>query len=967
MNNFNFWKNWHWELRFPYLFLLLLAVGATLIGVYHYFTGFDYTLRWETISALQSVDTSIMPFTKLLKNFSTDVNGYLLTEKFDASTPYLNHQAAAAALFFLACCLIFFLTIITTVKRLVYYAGILLLMLFMGGLNLDLLGVFSETSNYLLIITLAIFGISTYTFHAFWTTATFSLRLLVFTGIVAGLGAFIYTTSAYPPVATTLLLVNNASTGLFIASLLFMLLIAYENVHALLWLTTQAPAPERRYGFWPFFVIGLLYMLNLLLLFFKTSELFDLGLIYLDAFLILMLSIITGFWGLPRREHHYRKFFPFAPTASFLYLIGVVLTVLSIGYAFATANDPLIAAYDSVIVMMHLAYGFIFFIYILVNFGRLLSQKLAVHRIVYDPKRLPFFTVYLMGTILLMALLFRANFYVYDQVLAGYYNYMGDLYKATGDDMLAEQFYLEGSVYEHYNVKSNYSLAGIYRERNHINTEINFLKEALQKRPSEKVFARLANMYTSKDLFFEQQFVLNQALDTFPKSPQLNNNMALLYTQTNITDSVVYYLSVAEANASNQVKDVVQNNLLATYILTGLQEPAMELAEEHKKAKYLPLKSNVTLLYQLTGNTTKETEEIYEPADSTLHDQEFALFYNSVLQNPAKADTNTIATINSLLARPQNQLYDEDLTLLKAIIQQYNHMPNEAKGTLENLSAFSQNSAGYYLDVLGLWMLEKEQYLDAANYFRKSKETGYLPAFMHHAQALALAGKPVEAQIAVNKIYESSDKELINEALKVSELIGLESAEVIAQPSDSMKVQYLMVNRNNLIPLEVTELVRSIKNPELKLIAQKEQAAYLVTHGQPEEAQKLLASLRKNLKESELLSDVNLLQAELWAKNKNYEALKQVDQFYFSEADKPFTIYFKALLAEQANKPKEAQQLYDQIIKKAPYHEQGVLAAAQFYNDKLKQRMQAYEILLAGVTYNPFSAEMMKAYTLQSL
>ena len=49
------------------------------------------------------------------------------------------------------------------------------------------------------------------------------------------------------------------------------------------------------------------------------------------------------------------------------------------------------------------------------------------------------------------------------------------------------------------------------------------------------------------------------------------------------------------------------------------------------------------------------------------------------------------------------------------------------------------------------------------------------------------------------------------------------------------------------------------------------------------------------------------------------------------------------------------------------YDEETVLAAANFFDSYKPEGQQAYNILLSGITYNPYAAELQKAYALESL
>lgn len=957
-----FWKDWGADIRYPYFFLLLLTLVATGLGIYHYLTGDSATVQWVTDVHLQATDATLHAFERMLAAFEIPINGYLATEQFDASLPQVNYPASYFYLGLLSVALVFYLAIASTFSRRIYLGAMLFLMLFLASFNLDLLGIFSVTSKYGLILALSLLAGVSYAFQAFFPHARFTLRILAITVVVVILGAFVFIRSSYSSPVTALHLVNYASVGSLIASVLFILLIAYENVHALLWVNAQARNPANRFGLWQFMLICLLYLLNLLLLYFRSIGLLQMDIFYLDAFVVLFFSAMVGLWGLRDREQHYRRLFPFAPGGAYLYLVLATITFLNIGYAFATANDPLIAAYNDIIVYTHLAFGSVFFIYVVFNFGRLISQKLRVYRVVYDPKRLPFYTVYLMGSILLLALLLRADLYLLNQTTAGYHNYMGDLYKAAGNHLLAERFYVEGSVYEHYNVKSNYALAGLYREQNRPTDEANALKEALRKRPKEKIYVRLANVYAGRENFFEQLFILQQGLQQFPQSSHLLNNMALLYARTDVQDSVAYYYDRAQYFAPNE--ETIQSNRLSFLLKNGYTEEAVRLADV--SSNHLPLRSNSMLLKQIRQEPI-QAQPPQVPVGEPLTPEQFALFYHTHLHQIHHTDTAVVRQIDEYLRLPENTIYDEDLTLLKAAVLQYNGQPAAAKATLENLAGISNATAPYYRDVLGLWMMEQDLYRAAAAYFEQSKDAGYPQAFLHHAYALGLSGRKEEAIEETRKVFVSNDSLRVEEAQYLFYLLHLGTPQALAAP-DSAKVQYLALHRTSLSEPDMVALVQSVREPALIPHAALEQVRYYLQGDNLPAAQQTLQGVQSAQSvDSALLSRANLLQAEVWLRNREYEALRSIGQRYFTPQDRKELLYFEAALAEANNQHKEARTLYDRLVVALPYNEEGLLAAGEFYSTKLKDDLGAYNILLNGIIYNRYSVRLYKAYILKSV
>lgn len=960
----NFWQNQPASLKYPYLLLLVLALVAAGLGLYHYFSGDDAMIKWVTVPNLQPVDAYIDQFQVAQQQFNIKANGYLLTERFDTSLPFINVQAAYFYLVLLALCLVFFLAAASMLKRWTFLGAMVLLMFFLVTVNLEGLGLISRAKSFILLPVMFGLALPAYAFQAFYPNISFPKRLAVFTFIIAALSVFIFTQSKYVPDATVLHLVNHGTQAVLVASVLFIAWVAYENINFLVWINTQARNPASRFGLWQFMLVSLLYLANLALIYLEEAGVYDLDLIYLDPFIILFLSALAGFRNLRKREEVYGGLVNFWPGAAFLFLVFATLTFLNIGYAFATANDPMIEGYNSVITYIHLAIGSLFFLYVMVNFGRLLGQKLQVFKVIYDPKKLPYFTVYLMGSIAIAALFAKTQAYTYSQLKAGYYNYLGDLYKVSGEEILSHRFYQEGSIFDHHNIKSNYSLAGISREKNFRSTEIVYLKEALLRGPNEKIYARLSSMFNEKEYFFEQQFTLKEAVKKFPNSAKLNNNMALLYNKTSILDSVLYYYSVAEALDKNE--PAIQSNKLAFLIKTGLPAEAKKIVEANANTEYVPLQSNAVLLQHLTGQETPKPE--WPTPDTEFNPATFARLYHTVLNRLHTKDTAAISHLNRYQEKPENATYAEDFALLKGALQQYNNQPLLARETLENLTRTSAHGTGYYQDIIGLWMLKYGLYQTAADYFAKARNNGFPEAPLHEAWALAFAGKKTEALTAVRPLLTSDNPDAAKEATQLLVLLETSPEQALSFKDEAHKVQFIKVQ-----PLSETidfmPLLATFQNPEQKAAAENALVERYVQQNNLPLAQQFLATLKSETgAKTPAQAERNRLQANLWSKTGNLSALKQnLEKLYLEPEFASEKIYYGALIAENEKQTAKAKTLYNQVEKALPYHETAILAASRFFRDKVKDDLRAYNIIMTGITFNPFSAPLYKAYVLQSL
>ncbi|AKD03394.1 hypothetical protein POKO110462_05435 [Pontibacter korlensis] len=965
MSKIKFWQGWDTYTRYPYLFLLLLGILSLLLAVYFYFTGEATAIAWDKVTDMQVVPMPVHEVSGLLENFTLSADGYLLFEQYDVALPQVKGSVAALVLAVLAICLVFYAAAISTMRQLPYFGGILLLMLFLATFNFDLLEVFGGAGQTMLLVSIVMLAISSYAFQAFWPNTSFILRVVAMLGVVAVLGLLIYSEAAFPTELVTLHLVSYSSIGLLVASVLFMLWVSYENINALLWINTQAKTPERRFSMWQFLLISLLYLSSLLLLYLRHTGYVDAEVIPLNPYLVLLLSAVAGFWGMRQREAFYGRLFSFHPTGGILYLVFATITFLSIGYAFATANDSLTLLYGNLIIYTHLTFGFGFLVYVMFNFGRLLEQRLPVYKVVYEPKSFSLFSFFILSLVLCVVLIMRTQYRSYFQAQAGYYSYIGDLYRASGNDILARRFYEESDVFDNGNVKANYSLAAMHRKDQQRNQEILRLKAALERRPNAKLYVRLANLYDEKQYFFEKLYVLQEGAEQFPENSEIYNNLALLYSETSVQDSTEYYFNLAQENSPNN--DQVRSNRLAYYTRQAMLEPAKAVLEESIKGKYKTLRSNQAVLRQLLGMDPQDKEHFMP--DSLKEVEDFTLFYNQTISRLSEGDTTRLKPINDYLGSPGNQIFFSDLLYLKGLVHHYNGLPREGRRLVENLALQMESERGYYYNTLGLWMLEEKNNRAAAAYFKQAKDRGYMQAYLSHGYALALAHQPEEAVAALEEVAYTQNEAALAVAHGLATLLRQDLQTVLQEGSDKDKLQYLLTYLPTLSLDQINAMANSIEEKDLKRHAMVARVEYLLGQKRWKAAYNAIqeaSALQRP--EGNLRSTLNLQQLRLWLYTEKYDLLNdRLGKLYLTDRDKRMSFYFKARIAEARGRTEEAASRYEQAIKMLTYDEETLLAAADFFRKYKPGDEKAYNILLSGITYNPYSAQLHKAYALESV
>ncbi|WP_126546755.1 tetratricopeptide repeat protein [Hymenobacter amundsenii] len=953
-------SRWPW----PLLLLALCAGLAAGLAGWHYFTAEDAVLPLRPVAQLTPVPLTVAEVAVGLARLPVQANGYLLTQTYDVAGPFLRPGAALGLVVLLGVALAYFLAAASSLARPAFVAGMALVIFLLMSLNADLLGVFVTGKQYVLLVALAALVGPAYYFHAFRPDVSFGRRLGTFAFLVTGLGLLVFLRNPNPADYTALHLSAYFTVAGAVAFGLLVLWVGFENVHGLLWLNTQADTPAGRYGLWPFLLAAGLYLGALLLYYLNQSQLLVLPGLYLDPYLLLLPAVVVGWLGQRRRAATYADWVP-PGAATVLYLVLVLLAAATLGYALATTNDPLLQAGRDFTALVFLGLGTAFLVYVLLNFGPLLRQKKAVHRVVFEPRRFPFYAMYALGLVVVVAVSLRNNFFVLDQVQAGSFNNLGDLARweseLAPDDLsralVAERYYAESDDLDQHNHKASLGRAALYRFRLQRQNEINILRRALDRRPSPRLTLRLAALYNEPRDFFDRLAVLRAGLQAHPANAALNADLAQLYSRSSLTDSVAFYRARAAATAPNN--PTLAANELAYRIQQQQWAAAAELVEATGSNASPAFQSNALVLAQLTGQPG--TANVLPPDTTTSLDAtNFALLYHDGLARATRHDTTLLPLLPALAANPANAAYLDQLTLLRAFSQHYGGRPVAAQNALLPLATGSGAGTAYYQQLQGLWLLDQHLPAPAAGRLHEARENGAPEAALPEAYALALTSQPDSARQVANQAAPGLTRRLLQAALDP------ELRTTYSQAPDSVQAQYLVLRGDELPATALLPAAAAITSPALRQVALLAQLPRALNAGQ-------LVPVGQTLDQTAPAvgavgaSPWNVLRGELYVRGRQWPQLRDlVQKGVFAGFDTFQRLYFRATLAEADQQPKEAGRLYAQLVQQAPFVENGLVAAAAFHT-RQGDASAAYNVLLRGIEYNPQSVPLLKAFVLSAV
>ena len=752
----------------PSLLAVLAALAVGLV-LFYYFTGEASTLPVQVVPHLQAIPLALDSVAVGPVRLPVQASGFIVSLTHDVAGPFTQPLAAALLLGLLAVVLVGWVAVVSTLARTPFVVGMVPVIFFLLSLNTESLGVFNTGERYFLYLMLGLVGGGAFGLHAFAERLALAWRAGIMGVVVAGLSLPLFTQSQLPAPETALQLAAYATPGGAVLFALLVLWVGVENIRALLWFNAQAEQPGSRFGLVPFLAASVLYLGVLLLYVWNDGTLRLYPGVSLDPLVLLLPAVLAGGLGLRLRAPSYAGWVPYAQGAAQLYPLLVVGAAGALAYAFATANTPLVAAARGFAGVGLLLLGGAFWLYVLLNFMPLIRQRLRVYRVVFEPRRLPFYAVYILALGGIISIETRKGFPLPDQVRAGQYNLLGDLTRqqseAQPDDLglavLAERYYAEsGDVLYRSNLHAQFGRAALYRFRQQRQNEINALRRALQRGPSEQAYVRLAALHNEPNDLFEGLDVLRRGLKALPRSEVLAGDLAQLFTKTALVDSVAFYLDKTEQLAPGSYAS--QTNQLGFLLSQNLLAEARRLRDKRVvKTSEPAVASNYTLLQLRVAAATGPTPIAPPETLLTLDDATFAQLYHLVLlrvaRHPNPLTPALLGRLKRLAAQPANANYYEQLQFLQALVYHARGEEQAARQLLAPLASGTEATAGYYQQLLGLWQLQQGQYATAAAQLGFAATHGATLAREARMYALAASGQADSAQAEAARLGASPD------------------------------------------------------------------------------------------------------------------------------------------------------------------------------------------------------------------
>ncbi len=949
MYKITFWKSWPsvYQRILMVLFVLLgLALVAIAIG---YVSSPSANYGWDQFQELKKYPVPLHSFSVGGNTFTTEGSNYLVFNTWSTQPLQINLIALDIYFIFFLLGFSILITLLTLIPRFWFYVGAGVLVVVISTFQLDQIGLFGLHNNTPVIGLVSILlGISIY-YQFFQTTASLLQRWMVvlatfiFTGIVIRFGA--------PAPALHHIAASTLPAG-FVFLLIFMINVAHEIIAGFVSLVGQGTRNSK--SLQHFLIISAIYLLTLWMTYLNKIGWTHLGMVIHPMF-ILAASTILGIWGMRQREPQYDNIIPANPYGVyFLIALGLMATGL-VGYLTGASQDIALLSVNDLILYTHIAYGTIFFLYIISNFMGMLRANLPVYKVMYKPTLMPYFSYRLGALIFAIALVAYNRWMVpVNHFTSATFTAFGDVYQFHEDGTQSVTYYKRANGYGPYNHHASTALGDWEGKYYNPTDQQQYYQQANSYMPTEYTAVNAARTRTNK---LEEIFILQDALRKNPSSGILNNNLGVAYTRLGLADSAQRYL--LKARKDHKTQESADLNLVAMMAVRSSAEAPDSLSALLDDQSPAVLANLLAMANQQGRRTNLKA---WLPKDSTLNLFIATMMGNYLTNNILQPDTSYLNASIAVARLPRNESFRE-IILAPAAHVCYAHGKISLAFELLQEAIVSGGNAGEHQTIMGLWALELGKPDAALPYLTAAVNMHFPNAAFPFAIALAEQGRINEAVVALDSLTKRKDSVLTRRVEKYKRVLAGPDAWYTTL-TDEEKYLYLHYRVTLADSAEFDRKRKQITVDDWKINAITDRAMKFLRADEPSlawsifrKAEGLRPTNQSILLEVQLL-ELRLLAAQgkislLSARRKNMES----GPYYKSFAD-----YYEGLEFASLGDTVRAKRRLREVATQNPYFDEAVAISANYLMAHHTSDQQVYRILAEALQVNAASPAILKAY-----
>jgi tetratricopeptide (TPR) repeat protein len=953
MQSIQFWRSWPAAYRRIFVVLALAFAVAIIVALVSYIRYPQPLFSWQQFQELQQIQIPVYSFELGGFNLTIFADNYIVFERWASGPLTTNMNALDLYLGFFAIGLVILLAVISVLPRFWFYVAGGIAVFAISSMQfegLQLAGLPAKSPT--VMVMLMLLGPCVY-FQFFGSSIQFLVRVLTLTLAAFVIGVMVVYLSAEAQPLRYMAVHTLPLSFVLLAVLIIM--VAHEIPAAFVGLVTQGHNPR---SLQQFVIISLFYLLNLWLSYLNKVGWVNWGFL-VEPVLLLGISSVLAIWGIRQRQPQYENILPADPFAVYFMLGLCIVGSGTVGYLFGSGSDVAIRSLNYLTLYALIGYGMVFLMYMTANFLGMLSRNLPVHKVLYKPNTMPYFTFRLAGLIVTIAILvFNSWMGPFYNFVSTYYTANGDLYSAQGASPLAMAFYNRAHYYTSYNQHASSALAALEAKRERPANERKFLADANSFKPTEYTLVNAANFHFFAGENLKELLLLQEAAQKLPKSGVIKNNLGLAHARLGVLDSAYYYFSAArkdrltQSSASMNLLGIIARNKISI----NLDSVYHDIASE-------PVKVKVNAL-AIANNQQKLIESGVEiPKDSILDLFSAAVIGNYITNHLHAADTAFLNTCVALARKKENDFFHEMIIVPAAKAFYASGNVNRAFELLRVVIAKGYNQ-GAHNTTLALWSLEQGKPDVALTHVGFAIDQKSTQAILANAVAVAEAGKINEAVIAWDTLRTRKDS-VVHQLAESMVLVLACPPSWFADLKENEKYLYLRYRVPIGDSLGFESLVKQIPNENLRAKAILDRSKKWFARDETARAIRYFQKLQGlHLTEMRLFDDIKYFELRLFASQGQWPKLQEQIQkgVTFGPYKEGEGVYYSALVHFIKGDTARAAREFNWLATSNPYFDEGVVTAASFFDRQPGNKQKVYTILSEALLVNPNSVKILKAY-----
>jgi hypothetical protein len=946
-----FWKSWPNVYKRIWWIILIAFAGSLAFVASSLIRQPEPVYTWQQLQELKRQEIPIYNVEVGGNDLPVLTENYILFERWLGNPIHLNLQALDFYLIFFSIGLTVLLAIISVLPRFWFLAAAGATVFMISNFQLETLEIFNLENKIPTIITMMLFITIGLYYQFFRKAAQFFQRVLVFAAAMILLELVIANfSSATQPLRYFAI---NTLPSSIVLLLIFIILVAHEIMASFVSLVgkgTHNSKSQRHY-----MIISGFYLLNLWLAYLDRINYIEWA-FTIPPFLLLIISGILAVWGIRQRQPQYEQIISADPFGVYMIVSLGIISFSVIGYFVASSSDVVLLSLNDLILYAHIGYGMIFFLYVISNFLPMLQSNLQVHRVLYKPTVMPYFSYRMAGLIFTLALLFFNTWMVpVNHFISGYYTSLGDLFESEGNSLLATGYYKRAYFYSTYNQHAATALAEGESSRNNLLKERTYRDGANSYRPTEYTLINGANTYAGNSL--EEVVELQDAHQLLPKSGIIKNNLGLSYSKLGMIDSA--YRLFSDASRNNLTKASAEMNLIG---VMAINDAKVDPDSVYKMVRndHSIVKSNVLAIANHQDRLMEIPVEF--PKDSVLNLFSATFIGNYITNHINQPDTSFLSTCVLYMSKKENKAFSE-LVLVPAAKSFYAAgQVNRAFEILQS-AIFSSSNPGPLNTTLAIWSLDQEKADVAMSYLKHSSFRSPQTSLVN-AVAIAESGKIDEAISAWDTLSSKKDSVTRSISESMKRVLG-GPASWYADFTDKEKYQYLRYRVSLGDSLQFNSLLAQIKSEDLKAKAILDRSKKWFSQDEIKKAALTYQRLQGlHMTDMSLFGAIKYYELRLFAAQGYWQLIdEQIKKgVLFGPYHETENIYYEALRSTASGDSLKAAKNFDWLATNNSYFDEGIVGAAGFFTHYGSNKRKPYLILSEALQVNPNSVKILKAY-----